>query len=55
MQSIGRVVLVLALVDAALGILSPAESTKQFYNEHVDSYIANIETAGVTHVPTLRT
>ena len=31
--------------------LSPTESTKKFYNEHVDSYIANIQRAGVTHAP----
>jgi ubiquinone/menaquinone biosynthesis C-methylase UbiE len=31
--------------------LSPAESTKKFYNDHVEDYIANINQAGVTHAP----
>jgi cyclopropane fatty-acyl-phospholipid synthase-like methyltransferase len=47
-----RLLLLVGVLDVALGIMSPTESTKQFYNEHVDSYIANIDKAGVTHVPT---
>jgi SAM-dependent methyltransferase len=30
---------------------SPVESTKQFYNSHVDEYISNVQKAGLTHVP----
>lgn len=29
----------------------PTESTRLFYNEHVEDYIANINKAGITHVP----
>lgn len=31
---------------------SRIESTKEFYNTHVDDYVANIEQAGITHAPT---
>lgn len=37
---------------AEIASLSPIESTKKFYNEHVNDYIANINKAGVSHAPT---
>jgi SAM-dependent methyltransferase len=38
-------------VPIDLSSSSQIESTKQFYNSHVDEYITNIHKAGITHVP----